>query len=113
MTGTNRDTGKAISGLAYLRQCITDVLTTPVGSRVLLRDYGSRLPELVDAPANSATIVQIYYETAFALKRWLSSLFKVSRVVCSSIGAGQIVLSIEGTYTPDGSPITLDGISIA
>ena len=112
MRGTNRATGKEISGLPYLIQCITDVLTTPIGSRVILRDYGSHLPELIDAPANSETLAKIYYATAVALKIWLSDLFDVSRVYCASLSPGKIVLTLEGTYTPDGSTVTLDGIVI-
>lgn len=45
--GMSRDSGKELKGIDHLRQSITDILTTPVGTRVWRRDYGSRLPRLV------------------------------------------------------------------
>ncbi|NYZ70451.1 baseplate assembly protein W, partial [Endozoicomonas sp. SM1973] len=50
MQGTHRLTGKPLSNLDHLRQSITDILTTRIGTRLMRRDYGSRLPELVDRP---------------------------------------------------------------
>jgi Bacteriophage baseplate protein W len=47
MNGIDASTGKNISGLAHLRQSVRDILSTPIGTRVLRRDYGSRLPRLV------------------------------------------------------------------
>ena len=47
--GMNRETGKSIDGVDHLRQS-TDILTTRIGQRVVLRKYGSNLPELVDLP---------------------------------------------------------------
>uniref|UniRef100_UPI0026076D20 ATPase domain-containing protein n=1 Tax=uncultured Sphingobium sp. TaxID=316087 RepID=UPI0026076D20 len=31
---------------------VRDILTTPIGSRLMRRDYGSLIPELIDQPAN-------------------------------------------------------------
>lgn len=50
MNGVNSWTGKRLSGTDHLRQSISDILSTPVGSRVLVRDYGSNLFSLVDNP---------------------------------------------------------------
>lgn len=46
MSGTSRLTGRVIDQDAHLTQSITDILTTPKGSRVMRRDYGSRLADL-------------------------------------------------------------------
>ncbi len=70
MIGMNAHTGKALAGNAHLAQSIADILTTPVGSRVMRRDYGSNLPALIDAPANPATRALLYAATATALARW-------------------------------------------
>ena len=51
MTGMDRETGKSLSGIEHLRQSIRDILTTPIGSRVMRRDYGSRLFELLGLTA--------------------------------------------------------------
>ena len=52
MTGMSRFTGRAIDSRSaeHLEQSIGDILTTPERSRVMLRPYGSRLPDLVDQP---------------------------------------------------------------
>lgn len=50
MNGVNCRTGKRLSGAVHLRQSVSDILNTPVGSRVLVRDYGSDLFELLDSP---------------------------------------------------------------
>ncbi len=52
MRGTDANTGKALSGLEHLRQSVRDILTTPIGTRVMRREYGSQLYALIDAPLN-------------------------------------------------------------
>ncbi len=70
MIGINRHTGRAISGDAHLAQSIADILSTPKGTRVMRRDYGSDLPDLIDQPLNSLTIVDAYQAIASALGQW-------------------------------------------
>jgi uncharacterized protein len=112
MNGTSATTGKALSGIEHLKQSITDILNTPKGSRVMRRDYGSDLPELVDAPMNLSTLSRIYAATAAAIHMW-EPRFKVTKVTVSSAQPGQIVLDLDGIYLPDGQAVTLDGIKVA
>ena len=56
MNGVNCRTGKRLSGAAHLRQSVSDILNTPVGSRVLVRDYGSDLFELLDSPRDDRNV---------------------------------------------------------
>lgn len=110
MIGTDATTGKHLSGLAHLKASIRDILTTPRGSRVMRREYGSRIFELVDSPINNATLVQIYAETAYALDRWEPRFrFKSARFV-GQTDAGRVVLEITGEYLVDGQSVTLEGI---
>ncbi|MEN1450892.1 GPW/gp25 family protein, partial [Pseudomonas aeruginosa] len=51
----NAHTGGAIDRLAHIRQSIAVILTTRIGTRVMRREYGSQLPELIDAPFNVTT----------------------------------------------------------
>ena len=48
MMGMHATTGRSLTGLGHLRQSVTDILTTPMGSRVQRRRYGSEVPELID-----------------------------------------------------------------
>ncbi len=109
--GMNAETGRDLSGLDHLKQSIADILNTPIGSRVMRRDYGSRLFELIDAPINRSTVVDIVAETVEALMKWEDRLV-VSAVDVTSAVVGQIVLRITGKYKLDGKTVQLDGIVV-
>jgi phage baseplate assembly protein W len=111
MDGTDAATGKKLGGIAHLRQSILDILTTPVGTRVMRRSYGSRLFEHVDAPINRQTLLAIYEATADAIKRW-EPRFLVTKVLAESAEPGALSLSLTGEYLPDGKSITLDGLVV-
>ncbi len=96
MIGIDRHSGRAITGLDHLRQSIIDILTTPLGSRVMRRDYGSLLPGLIDQPDNAATRVRVYAATAGALMRWEPRL-RLERVeLLSGLRPSQAVLELHG-----------------
>lgn len=104
MQGMDRSTGLAIDGTAHLAQSIADILTTPVGSRVMRRDYGSQLPALIDAPFTGATRIRLYAATAAALMRWEPRL-QLTRVSLA-VGAtpGSAVITVEGSRTDTAVP---------
>lgn len=112
MLGTNSTTGKPLSGFEHFTQSVRDILSTALFSRVMRRNYGSNLPNLVDAPMNPTTIAQIVYAAAVALILWEPRI-ELQQVICNSVSAGKIVLSLVGIYKPDGTQITLDGITIS
>ena len=70
MSGMHRSTGRALTGLAHIRQSLADILTTPIGSRVMRRGYGSEVPDLIDQPLHGATTLRIYAATAHAVRLW-------------------------------------------
>lgn len=112
MRGTDAKTGKALTGINHLRQSIRDILTTPLGSRVMRRDYGSRLFDLVDNPLNDATLIEIFAATAEALMLWEPRL-QVQRVQASSLSPASISIDLEAIYLPTGEPVFLDGIQVS
>ena len=111
MNGTSAITGRRLSGVDHLRQSIRDILTTRIGTRVMRRDYGSRLPELVDAPLNRETIVDLYAATAEAIATWEPRI-DVQQIRAEQPEPGRVTLSLEGIYTPTGQAITVDGIEV-
>jgi len=114
MLGLNATTGQPLSGIHHLRQSIHDILTTPLGSRVMRRDYGSRLPELIDQPMTSRLAVELFAATAEALRRW-EPRFKLSRVRLSEARAGWVELTVEGEVRLQGfagQTVTLSGLAI-
>ena len=113
MNGVNCRTGKRLSGVAHLRQSVSDILTTPVGSRVLVRDYGSNLFSLVDNPRDELTRLRMIAATASALARWEPRL-KVSRVWVEfpTDKRSSCVLAVEGVNRENTAPLTVEGIQI-
>lgn len=111
MIGIDKNTGKALSGLAHLKQSIEDILTTPKGTRIMRRDYGSELPRLVDHPLNRETVLDMIAESADALSKWEPRL-NVTEIKPTELTAGRIVFRVVGEYLPDGKVVTLDGIRI-
>ncbi|MBX4336412.1 GPW/gp25 family protein [Bartonella raoultii] len=110
-SGMDRMTGKPLSGIDHLRQSILDILTTRIGTRVMRRDYGSRVAELIDAPANNTLTVALYAAVAEALDKW-EPRFKLQKIDYKMLEAGKISLSFAGIYLPSGKPITMEGILI-
>ncbi len=111
----NRVTGQSLDGIAHLRQSIQDILTTRVGERVMRRAYGSRLPDLVDAPLNRYTMLAIIRESALAIGRWEPRV-KIKRVWVDAVEAGRVTLAMEGEYIPtDGTmsrPVKIEGLTV-
>lgn len=102
MRGTSRHTGRLISESERLSQSVADILTTPLGSRVMRGDYGSLLFDLVDQPANAAGLQRLRAATVDALKKWEPAL-AVSRVDVSRADSGEFIIHI--TDGPSGSVI--------
>lgn len=111
MNGMNASNGTSLGGIDHLRQSVRDILTTPIGSRVMRRDYGSNLFALVDAPMNRSTLMSIYAATVEAITRW-EPRFRVQKVVAASAEPGAVTLDLTGEYLPDGRIVTLDGIRV-
>ena len=111
MNGTDAITGRRLSGVDHLRQSIRDILTTPVGSRVMRREYGSRLHELVDAPLNAETLVDLYAATFEALANWEPRI-EVQEITAEVPAPGRVLLNLIGVYAPTGAPITIDRIEV-
>ncbi|MCH2486146.1 MAG: GPW/gp25 family protein [Erythrobacter sp.] len=99
MIGLDRTTGSELSGDAHLAQSIGDILTTPLGSRTMRRDYGSLLFELIDRPINGAIRMLLHAATALALQRWEPRLILTRVLLLGEPSAGSLVLRIEGRRT--------------
>ena len=115
MPGTNAITGKTLEGIEHVRQSVRDILTTPIGTRVMRRDYGSRLLELLDRPLTPAALTDLYAAAQAALRRWEPRL-RVERIRATPAqgdhAAGRVRIDLEGVYLPDGEPVRLEGLEI-
>lgn len=108
MRGMHHSTGRHLSSLDHLRQSIADILTTPIGSRLMRRDYGSLLFELIDQPHNGVTQLRLYAATASALLRWEPRL-KLTQVNIYRMDIpGRILLEIKGKVVQNRATQAID-----
>lgn len=68
--GLNASTGAQITDLDHISQSITKIFGTPIGSRVMRRDFGSLIPDLIDKPLNGKTLMQLMAASAMAIAAW-------------------------------------------
>lgn len=97
MSGMNATTGAAIAEDAHIRQSVADVLTTPIGSRLMRRDYGSLLPDLIDHPGNGANRLRLMSATVMALLRWEPRI-AIAATTIDLDEYGRAVVDIDAVY---------------
>ncbi|SFB45432.1 hypothetical protein SAMN03159488_03997 [Pseudomonas sp. NFIX10] len=103
----NRYTGAPLTAEENIAQSISDILSTRLGTRVMRREYGSLLPDLVDHPFNDTTRLQVYAATVIALMRWEPRI-SLSRVqFLGTTLQGQASLDIEGSIVDSNQPLSL------
>lgn len=107
MPGMNAQTGRWIGGRDHLRQSMRDILTTPIGTRVMRRAYGSRLFDLVDAPVNRRTLAAIYQASAGALETWEPRLV-LERVQVTTVSPGSVALVASGRTSAGAASATAE-----
>lgn len=104
MRGMNANTGRAIEGDAHLGQSIGDILGTPIGSRVMRRNYGSTVPYLIDQPFNAASRIHLYAATAAALMRWEPRIHVMQVGMALGDTPGTVIVTISGMRTDIDPP---------
>lgn len=68
--GMSRTTGKQIGITAHIAQSIQDILTTPIGSRIQRRDYGSHFFDLIDSAMNEVGRLRLTAALVDAINKW-------------------------------------------
>ncbi len=96
MLGMDRNTGKLLSGTDHIRQSIVDILTTPLGTRVMLPEYGSKLFDLVDNPTDPSLAMRIIMESAGAIARWEPRV-RIDRINVLAVDIVKITILIIAT----------------
>ncbi|EDW3053794.1 baseplate assembly protein [Salmonella enterica subsp. enterica] len=69
-TGMNPNGTGTLNDTDQLWNSVNDILLTPLASRVMRRDYGSLIPDLIDSPQNQTTRLQCMSAAVIALTRW-------------------------------------------
>ncbi len=103
MIGMDARTGKPLGGEDHLRQSVRDILSTPLGSRIARREYGSLIPELLDQPMNALGRMRLIAATALALARWEPRL-RVSAIAVVPAATGAVSMTIDAVRTDVPAP---------
>lgn len=102
--GMNAATGRAISATNHIIQSVRDILITPVGSRVMRRDYGSELFYLIDQPQHQATRLRLMAATVQALINWEPRI-TITKVDVQSGGMdGSLTIALTWQRKDGGAP---------
>lgn len=105
----NRTNGLSIVAKEHIRQSVGDILTTPIGSRVMRRSYGSLVPELIDHPDNQVTQIRLFAAVASSLMRWERRI-RLTRIRIARERAGRADITLECVDLTDSrtpQPLTL------
>ncbi|AJG19121.1 GPW/gp25 family protein [Cupriavidus basilensis] len=92
--GMHAIAGTAIGDRDHIMQSVRDILTTPIGTRVMRRNYGSLLPELIDQPLHGATLLRAMSASVAALVRWEPRI-RVQRVSFEVSAQGSLYIDID------------------
>ena len=103
--GMNRNTGLGISDTEHISQSMRDILLTPVGSRVMRREYGSLLSALIAMPQNPALRLQIMVACYSAIQKWEPRI-RLTAISFETGDAGEIYVDITGMRTDTGASVS-------
>lgn len=104
--GMNQATGLSVSDAEHIRQSIRDILVTPVGSRMMRRQYGSLLSALADQPQNEALRLQISAACYMAILKWEPRV-RLTGITFETRFDGEMVVDITGEFTYSGASLSL------
>lgn len=82
----------------HIKQSIIDILTTPIGSRIMRRHYGSHLFALIDSPFNDINRMQLIAATALALIQFEDRISIESVSIQNAEKSGSFVLDLNFTW---------------
>ena len=105
--GMNSHTGLSISEVEHIRQSVRDILVTPVGSRVMRREYGSLLSALIDQPQTPALRLQIMAACYSAIQKWEPRISLTTITFERSETDGGLYVDITGTRSETSLPFSL------
>ncbi|MCX9095259.1 GPW/gp25 family protein [Providencia rettgeri] len=99
-------TGHGLTDSEHIRQSIADILRTPIGSRVMRRQYGSLLYDLIDQPQNPALRLKIMSACYMALMQWEPRV-RLQAIDYIRSDVGEMGVSLSGVIMQTGEPISI------
>ncbi|HWT62360.1 MAG TPA: GPW/gp25 family protein [Ochrobactrum sp.] len=101
-SGVNRVDGRPLSNFEHVRQSIEVILTTAIGSRVMRREFGSEVLNLIDRPLTDRVILAVYSAVVMAIAQWEPRFAVTGCEISRADETGKLSLQIFGIYYPRG-----------
>ena len=95
-----------LTEIEHIKQSLEDIATTPIGSRLMRRDYGTLLANLIDQPISEVLYLKIYSTLYTAYVRWEDRI-DISEMNVADINNGQLILDIVGFLKTNGNEINM------
>lgn len=110
MATINLTTGEKLEGIDDVWQSIATILGTTIGSLVMARDFGSKMPRLVDRAVSQVTVIEFYAAVPDAINRINPEAlmaeeprFRIIQMTLSDMtDQGNATFDIDGIYYPRG-----------
>ena len=103
----DKNTGRSLqTEQQSIQQSLQDIITTPIGSRVMRREYGSLLFELQDQPINDSLVLKCYSAIYSAVSRWEDRV-SITQIAMSSVSGNGFVFDIDSVYRVTGQQMNL------
>jgi uncharacterized protein len=113
MSGIHAATAAPLTADADIRHSIGVILTTPIGTRVMRRPFGSYLFDLVDSPATERGALRLIAAAADAIERWEPRVVFDQGMVTVD-GSGRATLLTRCRVRADDRPIEVPiGLGVA
>ncbi|HBK4607468.1 TPA: GPW/gp25 family protein [Serratia marcescens] len=96
--GMNNSGTGTLTDADHIWQSANDILLTPIGSRIMRRNYGSLVPDLLDSPQNDVTRLQLMSATVIALAAWEPRL-ALDTINISYSPTGAVTAEMSGMLT--------------
>lgn len=100
--GFGRNSVETLEGFDHVRQSLAVLFSTPLNSRVMRRDFGCELQDLVDRPLSDQIILAAYSAIVTACSLWEPRFQITNCSLDNSNEAGQVAIGLKGDYYPRG-----------
>ena len=115
MIGMDRNTGKRIEGIPYLRQRMQSLLTMRFKQSIMRPKKGCNLYQLIDRPLNEAGVSELIFAALDAFDKPEDNGlrdFDVEKITLTPNAQGRATFNVYGTYLPDDRAVELKGLQI-
>ena len=103
----SRKSGRQLSEMDHIKQSISDILTTPIGSRIMRRDYGSIIADLIDQPKSEVLILKLFSAIYTAITKWENRI-SIEHIRVIDVSGGTLVIDLEAVYLLKNQAINLN-----